>query len=73
MSRERAVKYMDASLEIGRPYNLRDESFERNQVLCSIKSDQVILHAIAKIITTMYLSNQALLVLPTQNIYSTDD
>lgn len=73
MSREKAVDYMEESLKIGRPYNLRDESFDLNQVLCSIKSDQVILHAIAKIITTMYLSNQALLVLPTQNIYSTDD
>lgn len=72
MDSDRAKETMEKSLQIGKPYNLRDESFVANQVLCSIKSDQVILHAISKIITTMYLSNQALLVLPTQNIYCED-
>lgn len=73
MTEEDAYDIMLKSLELGRPYNLRDESFDKNQVLSSIKSDQVILHAISKIITTMYLSNQALLVLPTQNVYSVED
>ena len=73
MSTEDARKLMFKSLQVNKPYNLRDKSFDGNQVLCSIMSDQVILHAISRIITTMYLSNQALLVLPTQNLYCTED
>lgn len=73
MSESQANIICDESLEKGKPYNLREETFDGLQVLSSIKTDEVILRAIARIITTMYLSNQALLVLPTQNLYSTED
>ena len=73
MSLDEAKETMELSLEKEKPYNLREESFDSFEVLCSIKTDEVILHAIARIITTMYLSNQALLVLPTQNLYCTED
>ena len=73
MDTDTAQNIYELSLSKGRPYNLREQSFDGMQVLSSIKTDEVILRAISRIITTMYLSNQALLVLPTQNLYSTDD
>lgn len=57
------------SLEVGRPFNLREKSFDGMRVLCSIETDKVILDAISKIITVMFTSNQALLQDPMQNHY----
>lgn len=56
-------------VEEQKPINLRTKSFDGNHVLCSIKTDEVILQAISKIITLMYVTDQALLVEPTQNLY----
>lgn len=59
---------INESLTKGCPMNLRTKSYDES-VLSSIKTDQVILDAISKIITIMYTSNQALLSDPTQNLY----
>lgn len=61
--------YVEESLEHGKPYNLREKSFNGYRVLCSIETDKVILDAISKIITVMFTSNQALLNDPMQNCY----
>lgn len=62
------------SFEREKAYNLRDHSFEGNEVLCSIETDIAILEAISRIITIMYSANQALLIDPMQNAYiDTDD
>lgn len=60
-------------LKKGKPYNIREESFDGLQVYTSIETDPAILDAISKIITIMYTSNQAFLVEPTQNVYISDD
>ena len=67
--RSDAEAILKEMLEKGKPVNLRTKSFDGNQVLCSIKTDEVILQAIAKIITLMYVTDQALLVEPTHNLY----
>lgn len=48
-----------ASLNYHKAYNLREKSFDDQQVLSSIETDQVILEAISNIITMMYTTNQA--------------
>lgn len=61
-------------IEKKKAYNMREHSFDKNQVLCSIETDIAILEAISKIITIMYTTNQAFLVDPMQNAYlETDD
>lgn len=73
MSTEQANTIMDKSLELGRPYNIREKSFDGLQVYTSIETDPAILNAISKIITIMYTANQALIVDPMQNVYIEDD
>lgn len=51
-------------------YNLRTDEFD-GHVLTSIKSDQVILDAISKIIGLMFKTNQYLVATPSLNIYET--
>jgi hypothetical protein len=69
MRTEEVVDRMLESLHKHQAYNLRDKSFDKNQVLCSIETDIAILEAISKIITIMYTANQAFLVDPMQNAY----
>lgn len=57
------------SIDKGKVYNIREKTFDGNQVYTSIETDIAILEAISKIITIMYTSNQALLVDPMQNAY----
>lgn len=61
------------SLSIGKPFNIRDNSFDKLQVYTSIETDPAILDAISKIITIMYTSDQAFLIDPMQNVYIEDD
>ena len=68
-SEDAAERLLDESIEKDRVYNLREKSFDKEQVLCSIETDIAILEAISRIITIMYTSNQAMLVDPTQNVY----
>ena len=73
MSEEQATKLIMESLEKGKPYNIRERSFDRLQVYTSIETDTAILDAISKIITIMYTSNQAFLPDPMQNVYIEED
>ena len=57
------------TIDKGKVYNIREKSFDGNQVYTSIETDIAILEAISKIITIMYTANQALLVDPMQNAY----
>lgn len=69
MSEALATKYVSESVEKHKAYNLREESFDGHQVLTSIETDEVILEAIAKIITLMYTTNQAFASSPIKNKY----
>lgn len=51
------------------PFNIRTEDFD-GHVLTSIKADQVILDAIAKIVGLMFKTNQYIVQNPDYNIYS---
>ena len=73
MSVDRARELMESSVKKKQAYNLREKSFNTNQVLCSGETDIAILEAISKIITIMYTTNQAFLVDPMQNGYIDDD
>lgn len=73
MSNKDANDIIYDSLEKGKPYNIREKTFDGLQVYTSIETDPVILDAISKIITIMYTSNQAFLIEPTQNVYISDD
>ena len=53
------------------PYNLRTDKFD-GLVLTSIKSDVTVLNAIARVMTIMFTSNQALLQNPVVNNYETE-
>ena len=50
------------------PFNLRTERFD-GKVLSSIKSDEVILEAVARIVGLMFKTNQAIVADPLQNTY----
>ena len=69
MSAEEAVKLIAETKGVGKVYNIREKTFDGNQVYTSIETDIVILEAISRIITIMYTANQALLVDPMQNAY----
>lgn len=56
------------SSDIDMPYNLRTKEFD-GLVLSSIMSDQVILDSIAKIVTIMFTTNQAIVTNPVYNVY----
>ena len=73
MDSKESVDIITEGLKKGKPYNIREESFDGLQVYTSIETDPAILDAISKIITIMYTSNQAFLVEPTQNVYISDD
>lgn len=64
-----AKKTLKESLEKGMPINLRTLEYD-GSVLSSIKSDQVILDCISKIITIMFTSNQAIVTNPVYNVYN---
>lgn len=68
-----AENILEESICREKAYNLREQSFDGNQVLCSIETDIAILEAISKIITIMYTSNQAFLIDPLQNAYIDDE
>lgn len=65
---ETAKDLIAHSLEVGIPYNLRSRNFD-GLVLTSIKSDEVTLSTIAKILGLMITCNQALLQNPLVNTY----
>lgn len=70
MKREKAMTEISESFYRERPINLRTLSYDdKDEVLCTIDSDIVILDSIAKIITIIFTSNQALLVSPLNNVY----
>lgn len=69
MNEESAVDLIEETLACGKVYNIREKSFNGNQVYTSIETDIAILEAISRIITIMYTTNQAMLIDPTQNVY----
>lgn len=73
MDSKKAERIIKEGLEKGKPYNIREKSFNGLQVYTSIETDPAILDAISKIITIMYTSNQAFLIDPTQNVYLADE
>ncbi len=73
MPADKAEALVAESEDKKQAYNLREKSFDGNQVLCSGETDIAILEAISKIITIMYTTNQAFLVDPMQNGYIEDD
>ena len=66
---DEAEDKVNQSVEKHKAYNLREKSFNGNEVLCSIETDISVLEGISRIITIMYTSNQAFLVDPMQNAY----
>ena len=73
MTEAEAQAILDESVVRKQAYNLREKTFDGNQVLGSIETDIAILEGISKIITIMYTTNQAFLVDPMQNGYIEDD
>lgn len=73
MDSKKTERVIKEGLEKGKPYNIREKSFDGLQVYTSIETDPAILDAISKIITIMYTSNQAFLIDPTQNVYLADE
>lgn len=73
MTEAEAQDILDESVARKQAYNLREKTFDGNQVLGSIETDIAILEGISKIITIMYTTNQAFLVDPMQNGYIEDD
>ena len=73
MTEAEAQDILDESVVRKQAYNLREKTFDGNQVLGSIETDIAILEGISKIITIMYTTNQAFLVDPMQNGYIEDD
>ena len=73
MTESEAQAILDESVARQQAYNLREKTFDGNQVLGSIETDIAILEGISKIITIMYTTNQAFLVDPMQNGYIEDD
>lgn len=71
MSKKDAENEYLNSLSKMMPINLRTLEYD-NKVLSSIKSDVVILDCIAKIITVMFTSNQAIVSNPIMNVYDYD-
>lgn len=69
MSEEDADELIVETKGVGKVYNIREKTFNGNQVYTSIETDIVILEAISRIITIMYTANQALLIDPMQNAY----
>lgn len=69
MSEEDADELIAETKGVGKVYNIREKTFNGNQVYTSIETDIVILEAISRIITIMYTANQALLINPMQNAY----
>jgi len=61
-------KYIDISMNQGTPMNLRTSEFD-GKVLCSIRTDMVILDTISKIVSIMFTTNQFLCPLPSMNKY----
>lgn len=73
MTEAEAQAILDESVVRKQAYNLREKTFDGNQVLGSIETDIAILEGISKIITIMYTTNQAFLIDPMQNGYIEDD
>ena len=69
MSEDKAIDLIEETVACGKVYNIREKSFDGNQVYTSIETDIAILEAISRIITIMYTTNQAMLIDPTQNVY----
>lgn len=69
LTADEAEDKVTQSVEKHKAYNLREKSFNGNEVLCSIETDISVLEGISRIITIMYTSNQAFLVDPMQNAY----
>lgn len=72
LGKEVAETYVDKSLDEGHPIDIRDPESDGSKVLTSIKSDQVILEAIVKIVGLMFKSNQFLCTSPIYNVYVDD-
>ena len=69
MSKSDAENKVQESLEKGMPINLRTLEFD-GKVLSSINTDVVILEAISRIVTSMFVANQALTGEPLENKYA---
>jgi chaperonin GroEL len=65
---QKATKLVLQSLGENKPFNIRTEAFD-GKVLSSIKSEQVILDAIAKIVSLVFSTNQYLCQAPEFNVY----
>lgn len=63
-----SVEYFKKSVENQIPINLRTDKFD-GTVVASVDTDYYILDAMAKIVTLMFRSNQALLMTPQHNKY----
>lgn len=61
-------KLIDKSLEVGCPMNFKTKEFNKD-VLCTIEQDIIILDTIAKIITIIFTTNQALTQTVAHNMY----
>ena len=59
------------SLSEGNPMNIRTKEYDKS-VLSSIRSDEVILDTIEKILSLMFTCNQYLVQTPMHNIYTAD-
>lgn len=60
---------LEESLKQQKPYNIFTNEYD-GRVLCAINTDQAVLDAIAKIIMTLYTSNQAIVPSASLNVYS---
>lgn len=69
MSKADAEAKVEESLEKGMPMNLRTLEFD-GKVLSSINTDVVILEAISRTVTNMFIANQALTGEPLENKYA---
>ena len=69
VAEDKVESLINETLDRQKVYNIRERSFDGNQVYTSIETDIAILEAISRIITIMYTANQALLVDPMQNAY----
>ena len=72
LSSTEVEEYFDKSLEEGMPVNLRTKKFD-GAVLSSIKSDDVILEGVSKIVTIMFTANQGLFPSVVGNVYKDYD
>lgn len=67
-SNEEATKWVEESIKVGMPVNIRTSRFD-GTVITSIQSDIQVLDVIGRLLTIMYTCNQAMLQNPVVNVY----